>query len=345
MFLVFLCLTGILPWTFGVCLYVCRLKERIKMELRVLQYFLTVVREGGITKGARALNITQPTLSRQLAQLEEECGVRLFVRRSGKLTLTEEGSLLCRRAAEISALVSKTELEFVRQEKLVTGSIAIGSSGIEATRTLTLIMRSFRDYHPNVSFEFLFGDAEAAREQLDTGTLDLALLLEPVDKDKYEYIRMNEKEKWAALLPADSPLASRGCISPEELINETLILPPRPRLREDIASWFGVPVSELKVSVTSNMSVNAALLVDSGLGYALTIEGSLPYLDSSRVVKRALSPELSAASVIAWKKDVPSTRVVRRFIEFVRNYLKEKDAESYKQSPIAKTCIDTESRR
>ena len=84
------------------------------MEIRVLKYFLAVAREGNITKAAEILHITQPTLSRQLMQLEDELGAALFVRGKRKIILTEAGMLLKRRAEEIVSLSEKTELEIIR---------------------------------------------------------------------------------------------------------------------------------------------------------------------------------------------------------------------------------------
>ena len=294
----------------------------IMIEFRVLQYFLTVAREGGITKGAQALHITQPTLSRQLAQLEEEIGVKLFRRTSRRLVLTEEGILLRRRAEEIMALVDKTEEELLKQDEMLEGSVAVGSSGICATKILSAIIADFQEKYPQVKFDFIFGDAEQAKEGLDMGTLDLALLLEPVDIQKYEFIRIEKCERWAAILPKDSDLARKDGITPEDLLTQKLIVPPRLALQGDIAAWFGVPLSGLNIKITSNMSVNGALLVEQSLGCALTIEGALPFLDENKVVMRRLVPELIASSVLAWKKDTPFSRAVRSFISFAQKYLR-----------------------
>ena len=177
------------------------------MEIRVLRYFLTVVREESITKAAEVLHITQPTLSRQLAQMEEEIGVRLFDRGTRKIRLTNEGLLLRRRAEEILQLVDKTEKELVEQEEQVEGKIAIGCGEVASVQMLPDLIRNFHQKYPLVTFDLFTATADLVKEQMDKGLLDLGLLLEPVEMGKYEFIRLNMKERWVVLMPPDDPLA------------------------------------------------------------------------------------------------------------------------------------------
>lgn len=165
------------------------------MEIRVLRYFLTVVREENITKASEVLHITQPTLSRQLSQMEEEIGVKLFGRGSRKITLTNEGILLRRRAEEILQLVDKTEKELVEQDEQVEGKISIGCGEIASVQLLPELFRTFREKYPRVSFDIFTATADLVKEQMDKGLLDIGLLLEPIDMDKYDFIRLNMKEK------------------------------------------------------------------------------------------------------------------------------------------------------
>ncbi|HIR27298.1 MAG TPA: LysR family transcriptional regulator, partial [Candidatus Choladousia intestinigallinarum] len=159
------------------------------MELRVLQYFLTVAQEEGINRAADVLHITQPTLSRQLSQLEEEVGVKLFHRGARKITLTNEGILLKRRAEEILALVDKTEKELVEQEQLVDGKIVIGSGEVAAVQALPPIIRSFREKYPLVTYDIFTANADVVKEQMEKGLIDIGILLEPVDMEKFDFIR------------------------------------------------------------------------------------------------------------------------------------------------------------
>lgn len=165
------------------------------MEVRVLRYFLTVVREESITKAAEALHITQPTLSRQLAQLEGELGVTLFSRGTRKISLTSEGVLLKRRAEEILELVDKTEQEMARQEELVEGVVAVGCGDLLAVQTLGELIRSFIQKYPRVNFDLYTATADHIKERMDRGVTDVGLLLEPVEMEKYEYLRLSQKEK------------------------------------------------------------------------------------------------------------------------------------------------------
>ena len=164
------------------------------MEIRVLRYFLTVVREESITKASEVLHITQPTLSRQLSQMEEEIGVKLFERGSCKINLTNEGILLRRRAEEILQLVNKTEKELAEQDEQMEGKISIGCGEIASVQLLPELFRTFWEKYPRVSFDIFTATADLVKEQMDKGLLDIGLLLEPIDMEKYDFIRLDMKE-------------------------------------------------------------------------------------------------------------------------------------------------------
>ncbi len=197
------------------------------MEIRVLRYFLTVVREESITKASEVLHITQPTLSRQLSQMEEEVGVKLFERGPRKITLTNEGILLRRRAEEILQLVDKTEKELAEQDEQVEGKISIGCGEIASVQLLPELFRAFREKYPRVSFDIFTATADLVKEQMDKGLLDIGLLLEPIDMEKYDFIRLDMKEKWVVMMRPDDPLARKEYITAQELSALPLILPRR----------------------------------------------------------------------------------------------------------------------
>ena len=238
------------------------------MELRVLQYFLAVAREESITRAAEVLHITQPTLSRQLSQLEEELGTRLFERGTRHITLTPDGLLLRRRAEEISELVDKTRQELALQDETLAGTVALGSGELEAVRVLPRLFQAFRLRYPLVDYTLYSGTADDVKERMDRGLLDAGILLEPVDVEKYEFIRLPVREQWIALMPADDPLAAKSAVTVEDLAARPLILPQRPRVRSEVARWFGERHDGLDVPFTSNMSTNAAVLVAGGMGIA-----------------------------------------------------------------------------
>lgn len=291
------------------------------MEIRVLRYFLTVTREESITKASEALHITQPTLSRQLAQMEEEIGVKLFDRGTRKIKLTNEGILLRRRAEEILQLIDKTEKELVEQEEQVEGKISLGCGEIAAVQILPELFKTFHQKYSCVNFDIFTATADLVKEQMDKGLLDLGLLLEPIDMEKYDFIRLNVQERWVVLMPPNCPLAKKEFVTASDLSSLPLILPRRMQVQSELASWFGDYYKTLNVLFTSNLSTNSAVIVNHGLAYSLVIEGSIPFWDLSKVIYRPLYPELMATSVIAWKRGQPFSLATTKFIEHIKCFL------------------------
>lgn len=291
------------------------------MEIRVLRYFLTVVREESITKASEVLHITQPTLSRQLAQLEEEIGVKLFDRGTRKIKLTNEGILLRRRAEEILLLVDKTERELVEQEEQVEGKISIGCGEIASVQMLSELIKNFHQKYPLVTFDIYTATADLVKEQMDKGLLDLGLLLEPVDMEKYDFIRMDIKEKWVVLIPPNDSLANKEYITASDLAKLPLILPRRMQVQSELASWFGDYYKNLNILFTSNLSTNGAIMVNQGLAYSLVIEGSVPFFDASKIICKPLYPQLTATSALAWKRGQPTSVAVTKFIKLSKCFL------------------------
>ena len=291
------------------------------MELRVLRYFLTVVREENITRAAEVLHITQPTLSRQLSMLEEELGVKLMERGARKIALTNEGALLRRRAEDLVALADKTEQEFVSQNETLEGRISIGSGELAAGAVLARCCEVFHAQYPLVAFDLLTANADVVKEQMDKGLIDVGLLLEPVDMDKYAYIRLPEREEWGVLMRPDDALAGRKCLTAEELSALPLILPRRLSVQSELANWFGSAYSRLNICFTSNLSTNSSLMVRQGLGYAIVIHGSLPLLDETKMAFRPLSPALWTTSVLAWRRQQPFSLAATTFIAFLKDFL------------------------
>lgn len=288
------------------------------MEIRVLRYFLTVVREQSITKASEVLHITQPTLSRQLAQMEEEVGVKLFDRGTRKITLTNEGLLLRRRAEEILQLVDKTEKELIEQEEQVEGKITIGCGEIASVQLLPNLFESFHEKYPRVTFDLYTATADHVKNQMDRGLVDIGLLLEPIDIEKYEYIRLDMKERWIVLMRPDDPLAEKEAIAAKDLADLPLILPRRLSVQSELASWFGDYYENLNVLFTSNLSTNASVMVNHGLAYSVVIEGSVSFWDQSKITYRPLYPNLTATSVLAWKRGQPFSVAATKFIEHAK---------------------------
>lgn len=296
------------------------------MEIRVLRYFLTVVREGGINRAAEVLHITQPTLSRQLSQLEEEVGVKLFHRGARRITLTNEGILLRRRAEEILALVDRTEKELSEQDELVEGRIVIGCGELAAMQVLPDVISSFHNKYPHVSYDIFTATADLVKEQMEKGLVDIGVLLEPVDMEKFDFIRLSGKERWVVLMRPDDPLAEKEAISAKDLENQPLILPRRTNVKNELLNWLGDSFQSEKVLFTSNLSTNGAIMVHKGLAYSIAIEGSVPFWDQEKITYRPLWPELTASSVLAWKKQQPFTLAAEKFIDHLKCFLAGKAA-------------------
>lgn len=291
------------------------------MEIRVLRYFLTVVREESITGAAEVLHITQPTLSRQLAQMEEQMGVKLFVRGTRKIALTSEGLLLRRRAEEILELVDKTERELTGQEEQVEGTVSIGCGDLQAVQNLTGMIRSFHEKYPLVTFDLYTATADHIKERIDRGITDIGLLLEPADLGKYDYIRMEGQERYVVLMSPQSPLAGKEYLTPADLAEVPLILPERQSVQGEIASWFGDYYEKLQVLFTNNLPSTSAVVAHSGLAYPVVICGSADFWDKSKVTYRPLRPELTASCALVWKRQQPFGAAAEKFISHMKKSL------------------------
>lgn len=286
------------------------------MELRVLRYFLMVAREENITKAAALLNVTQPTLSRQLMQLEDELGVKLFHRGKYSITLTEDGMLLRRRAQELISLSDKTVEELTHSNEVLSGEIAVGSGETSGMGFIAEKMRLFQEEHPKVRFSVFSGIADEIKEKLEKGLLDIGVLSEPVDITRYEFIRLPLKEKWALLTRQDSPLAQKEYVTPQDLIDTPLIMVRRELVRNELASWFGPAFDKLDIRATCDLLFNYATMIRSGVGSALTLDIGAIYDD---LVSIPLQPAMETGLVLVWKKNQLLPESARRFIEYVKS--------------------------
>ena len=289
------------------------------MELRVLKYFLAIAREENFTKAAQQLHITQPTLSRQIAQLEEELGVDLFVRSNHNIILTEEGMILKRRAQEILSLADKTKRDFLHKDENLEGVISIGSGEFLSTRCLTDCIAQFRRKHPLVRYEFYSGNAGNIRDQIERGLLDIGLMSEPIDIRKYEFISMPIKEEWGAFVREDSPLIDKDFIAPQDLVDIPLILPLGDFAESHIGKWFGEYISQIDVIAKGNLLYNEAMMAQSNIGAVIGIRLKSNY-DRLRFIP--LNPSLKIDTALAWKKEQIFSAATTAFIDFSKQYLK-----------------------
>ena len=290
------------------------------MELRLLRYFLAIAKEQSFTKAAEQLHITQPTLSRQMAAFEEDLGITLFIRNGKKISLTDEGILLKRRALEILNLEERTLEELKGKEEVVGGTITIGCGEFAAVETLAKICKTYKEKYPLVQIVLHTATADAVYEMMNKGLVDIALFLEPVDTEGLDYIRITDCDHWCVGMRPDDPLAEKEFIKKEDLIGKPLILPERLNVQSELANWFGNDYSKLQIAFTSNLGTNAGVMAVNGLGYPISIEGAVKYWREDVLVQRKISPEITTNTVIAWRRNIPYSLSVSKMIEEINAF-------------------------
>ncbi|MDD3409521.1 MAG: LysR family transcriptional regulator [Eubacteriales bacterium] len=273
------------------------------MDIRVLRYFLTVAREESFSRAAESLFLSQPTLSRQIREMEEELGVTLFTRTNRSVFLTREGMRLRKRAEEIVDLMDKTRAEFTELEDDISGEIYIGCGETQAMRRIARIALTVRRENPGVRYHLFSGNADDVTERLDKGLLDFGILIGGVDARKYETLRIPGHDTWGLLMRKDHPLSTRTFITPDDVIGLPLLLSRQAQgPGHHLLSWFSQSAGQLNVAATYNLLFNAAMMVEQGMGCALTLDGLANTLDSSELCFRPLVPTLEEELHLVWKK-------------------------------------------
>ena len=290
------------------------------MELRVLQYFLAVAREQNISAAAQSLHLTQPTLSRQLRELEEELGKQLMIRGNRKITLTEDGMLLRKRAEEILDLVNRTEKEITRSDETVSGDIYIGTGETDGVRQIARTAHQIQKSYPGIRFHIVSGDAVDVCERLEKGLLDFGILLGDIDKAKYHYMELPMKDTWGVLMRRSSPLADKEAIEPGDLWDKPLILSRQVDNKGGLYRWLRKEPTELYTVATYNLIYNASLMVDEGMGYAFTLD-KLVNTTGSNLCFRPLKPKLELGMYLVWKKSQIFSRATELFLEQLQEHL------------------------
>ncbi|MGN0617771.1 MAG: LysR family transcriptional regulator [Ruminiclostridium sp.] len=284
------------------------------MEIRVLKYFLAVAREQNISAAAESLFLSQPTLSRQLKELEEELGKQLFIRGSRKITLTEEGLLLRKRAEEIVELMDKTEKELSNSDEQVSGEIYIGAGETDGLRLIAKAAKELQEQYPQITYRIISGDAVDITERLDKGLIDFALLLEPVDISKYSYLKFPVKDVWGVLMRRDCPLAEKKSISSKDLQDMPLIVSRQAVDGSELTQWLKNGGEQLNIVSTYNLVYNASLMVDEGLGVALCLDKIINVSGDSSLCFRPLKPRLDVGMSLVWKKYQVFSKAAEKFI-------------------------------
>ncbi len=291
------------------------------MEFRVLRYFLTVAREGSITGAANFLHLTQPTLSRQLQELEKELGQKLLIRGKSKITLTPEGMMLRKRAEEIVDMVEKTEAEFKSINEIIGGDIYIGCGETDAMKYISEVMKELQSEYSGIKFHIHSGNAEDVTEKLDKGLLDFGILIQPIDLSKYDNLTIPYKDIWGVIMRNDSPLASNETIKLEDIIDKPIIasrqMSKKYSAKSGFLDWFGESFETLNIVATYNLVYNAVIMVESGIGYAVTLDKLINTLGNPGICFKPLSPKLESRLDIVWKKHQVFSPAAKLFLSML----------------------------
>lgn len=292
------------------------------MELRVLKYFLAVARAENISAAAETLHVTQPTLSRQLMDLEDELGKVLFVRAHKKIALTEEGMLLKKRAEEIVELVSRTESELKNDDKEISGDVYIGSGETDGIRFIAKAAKQIRDSGYDIRFHIYSGHDTSVSQRIDKGLLDFGVFLEGTHLEKYESIRIPYTDTWGVLMRKDSPLAGKDYVEPEDLWGLPLIVSLQADKNNELSGWLMRSREQLNIAATYNLLYNASIMVEEGLGYALCIDKIVRTDGGSALCFKPLRPARSANIDVVWKKHQPLSRPADFFLKCLKDNIR-----------------------
>lgn len=292
------------------------------MEIRVLRYFLEIVRKGNFSAAAESLHITQPTLSRQIKDLEEHLGKELFIRGSRNVTLTEDGMLFKHSVEEIIGLIEKTESQMLSKDNSLSGDIYIGCGESESVRIIAKVISKIQKEYPNIKFHIFSGNTQDVTDKLDKGLLDFGLLIEPSDILKYDYIKLPTQDTWGVLMRKDSELSNLDFISPEDLRDKPIIISSQGMVKNAISGWIGGNRRKLNIVATYNLIFNASILVQENVGYALGLDNLMNFNDKSNLCFKPLYPSLKANLNIVWKKYKFFSKASEYFLSLLKEEIK-----------------------
>ncbi|MEI0612133.1 LysR family transcriptional regulator [Brachyspira pilosicoli] len=296
------------------------------MEIRVLKYFLTTIREGNITKAAKYLNLTQPNLSRQINMLERDIGHKLFERKHNNIILTPEGILLKKRAEEIINMVDKTRAEFNFTDKVIAGDIFIGAGETWAMSLVASVMKDVQSDYSHIKYNIYSGNFQDITEKLDKGLLDFGLLIDPADLSKYDYLKIPVKDTWGLAMRKDSPLSNKKNVTKKDLLNIPLIISRQVIETEiednDFSRWFSDTFDNLNITATYNLIYNALIMVREGMGYALCLDKLIDNMYHQNICFIPLKPKLESGINIVWKKNQEFSRASKIFLDRLTNKFK-----------------------
>lgn len=293
------------------------------MELRLLDYFLVISREGTISDAAQQLHITQPTLSRQMRDLEAELGKQLFIRSNKKITLTQEGILFRQRAEEIMNLVDKTKAEIISINSPISGEIYIGSGESHALKIITRTIKKMEELYPLVKFHIHSGNAPDTIEKLDNGLIDFGLITQHSRLSEFNHLLLPIIHNWGVLMCKDDELAKKKFITYEDIKDKPLIVSKEINQLTDLVEWLKNDIENLNIVSTYSLLYNASLMVEDNLGYAICFDQLINTTGDSQLVFKPLYPNLECPYYFIWKKYPVLTNASRIFLEIVQETIEE----------------------
>lgn len=291
------------------------------MDIRVLRYFIAAVEAESITRAAERLYLTQPTLSRQFMELEEELGHKLFVRSNKKLRLTAKGELFYERARSIVELCERTKREMLEEDDL-EGEIRIAAAETAALRSLARAIKRLQSVAPKVRCHIVSGAEVTVKAELHSGLTDIGIFVGSADVTAYSTLRLRSKDQWGVLTRADGPFGGKNCVEPRDLVGEPILCSSQAFDRNEFAGWFGAALPKLRIVGTFNLLYNAYLLAEAGVGHVLALKGIINPEADSGVVWLPLSPSLEAEVTVAWEKN----RRLSKPVELLLNFLREEES-------------------
>lgn len=296
------------------------------MELRVLRYFLAVAREQNITAAAERLYLSQPTLSKQLMDLEKELGKKLFIRGNRKITLTEEGEFLRRHAQEIIDLTDKTESAFRQSDESITGDIYIGCGETEGMRMLVKAMKKLHETYQDIHYHMYSGNDEDVAERLEKGLVDFGLFVGNTNLEKYNYLKLPYSDTWGLLMRNDHPLAEKQTVTPLDIQNIPILCSRQALEQNELSGWLGYDSKQLNIFSTHNLIRNVIIMVEEGLGCAISIS-NLVNTNGTNLVFRPFEPTIKAELLLAWKKYQVFSKAAECFLKTLQTAMGETDTE------------------
>ena len=293
------------------------------MELRVLRYFVEAAREESMTNAARKLHVTQPTLSKQIKELEEELGQKLFVRGNYQIRLTPEGEILYKRALDILEMVDLTALEFSSMKDFNGGDIHLGRAESDGVTLLAKVAKQLQGEYKNLHFHLYSGNPETVCERLDKGLLDFAVVVQNVDLSKYAYLDLQVADTWGLIMRKDSPMVAKETIAVEDLTEIPLIV-SRQGTTNEMPEWRHKNYDRLNIVATYDLIFNASILVKEGLGYALGLDKLVNTSAESILCFRPIVPVISSPLRLIWRKDQRFSQSALLYLEKVKEVIREK---------------------